>query len=113
MSAGVIRFDTRVVLVTGAGRGLGAAYARDFAARGASVVVHDAGVEPDGSGGDPAVADAVVGEIRAAGGTAVGAYENLEESEAGPRLVRRALERFGRLDAVVHNAGLVIWEEIE
>ena len=108
-----IRFDERVVLVTGAGRGLGAAYARAFAARGASVVVHDAGVERDGSGGDPAVADAVVAEIAAAGGTAIAAYENLEAEGAGPKLVELAVERFGRLDAVVHNAGLVIWEEIE
>jgi NAD(P)-dependent dehydrogenase (short-subunit alcohol dehydrogenase family) len=108
-----IRFDDRVVLVTGAGRGLGAAYVRAFAARGASVVVHDAGVEPDGSGGDPAVADAVVREIVNAGGTAVPAYDNLEETAAGARIVEQALERFGRLDVVIQNAGLVIWEELE
>ena len=108
-----IRFDDRVVLVTGAGRGLGAAYARAFAARGASVVVHDAGVEPDGTGGDPAVADAVVEEILSAGGTAAPAHENLEDRSAGARLVELALERFGRLDVVIHNAGLVVWEEIE
>ena len=108
-----IRFDDRVVLVTGAGRGLGAAYVRAFGARGASVVVHDAGVEPDGSGGDPAVADAVVREIVNAGGTAVPAYDNLEETAAGARIVEQALERFGRLDVVIQNAGLVIWEELE
>jgi NAD(P)-dependent dehydrogenase (short-subunit alcohol dehydrogenase family) len=109
----MIRFDERVILVTGAGRGLGAAYARAFAARGASVVVHDAGVEQDGSGGDPAVADAVAAEIKGAGGTAVASYENLEEPEAGARIVEQALERFGRLDVVIQNAGLVIWEELE
>ena len=103
-----IRFDDRVVLVTGAGRGLGAAYARAFAERGASVVVHDAGVEPDGSGGDPAVANAVADEI---GGFAC--FENLEQPEAGARVVAQALERFGRLDVVVQNAGLVIWEELD
>jgi NAD(P)-dependent dehydrogenase (short-subunit alcohol dehydrogenase family) len=108
-----IRFDERVVLVTGAGRGLGAAYARAFAARAASVVVHDAGVEQDGSGGDPAIADAVVNEIAAAGGTAAASYDNLEEPDAGARIVEQALERFGRLDAVIQNAGLVIWEELE
>jgi NAD(P)-dependent dehydrogenase (short-subunit alcohol dehydrogenase family) len=109
----VIRFDDRVAVVTGAGRGLGAAYARALAARGATVVVHDAGVEPDGSGGDPTVADGVVAEITAAGGAAIASDENLEDERAGARLVERALERFGRLDIVVQNAGLVIWEELE
>ena len=108
-----IRFDDRVALVTGAGRGLGAAYARQLAALGAAVVVHDAGVEPDGSGGDPTVADAVAAEITTVGGTAVAAYENLEDGEAGERLVERALQTFGRLDVVIHNAGLVVWEELQ
>jgi NAD(P)-dependent dehydrogenase (short-subunit alcohol dehydrogenase family) len=107
-----IRFDDRVVLVTGAGRGLGAAYAREFAARGASVVVHDAGVERDGSGGDPSVADSVAAEITARGGSAIAAYENLNEEGAGTRLAESVQKRFGRIDVVVHNAGLVIWEEI-
>ncbi|MFN2471627.1 MAG: SDR family NAD(P)-dependent oxidoreductase [Gaiellaceae bacterium] len=110
---GPIRFDGQVVLVTGSGRGLGAAYATAFAARGASVVVHDAGVEPDGSGSDHELADTVVEEIVRAGGTAAAAYENLESEHACRRLVEFAMERFGRLDAVIHNAGLVIWEELE
>src|SRR5438128_635433 len=83
----VISFEGRVVLVTGAGRGLGAAYARAFGERGAAVVVHDAGVERGGEGGDPAVADAVVGEIRAAGGTALASYENLESEDACVRVI--------------------------
>jgi NAD(P)-dependent dehydrogenase (short-subunit alcohol dehydrogenase family) len=109
----VIRFDERIALVTGAGRGLGAAYARALAARGATVIVHDAGVDPDGSGGDSTVADRVVAEIATAGGAAVASYENLEDGDAGARVVEQALERFGRLDIVVQNAGLVVWEELE
>jgi NAD(P)-dependent dehydrogenase (short-subunit alcohol dehydrogenase family) len=104
-----IRFDGQVVLVTGAGRGLGAAYARLFAERGAAVVVHDAGVAQDGSGFDPAVADAVVADIAARGGTAAACHGNLEDADACGRIVDFAARRFGRLDALVHNAGLVVF----
>lgn len=108
-----IRFDGRVVLVTGGGRGLGAAYARALALHGADVVVHDAGVEADGSGGDHGPAAAVAAEIEAAGGTAAACYENLESEAACLATVEFALQRFGRLDAVIQNAGLNVWEEIE
>jgi NAD(P)-dependent dehydrogenase (short-subunit alcohol dehydrogenase family) len=108
-----IRLDGRVALVTGAGRGLGAAHARALAARGAEVVVHDAGVAADGSGGSREVADAVVAAIEAAGGTAAACYENLESEEGCRRTVEFALGRCGRLDIVVHNAGLLVWEELE
>lgn len=108
-----IRFDSRVALVTGSGRGLGRAYARALARRGASVVVHDAGVEVDGTGGDPAVADGVVAEIVAAGGTATPCYENLESEAGCIAAVEFALATFGRLDIVILNAGLLAWEEFE
>jgi NAD(P)-dependent dehydrogenase (short-subunit alcohol dehydrogenase family) len=108
-----IRFDAQVIVVTGAGRGLGAAYARLFAILGGTVVVHDAGVAPDGSGFDPSVADAVAEEIIATGGTAAACYENLESPVACSRIVTFALDHFGRLDALVHNAGLVVFAGLE
>lgn len=108
-----IRFDGQVAIVTGAGRGLGAAYARLLAARGASVVVHDAGVAQDGSGFDPAIADGVVQQIAAENGVAAACHENLETTEACRRIVEFAVDRFGRLDALIHNAGLVIFASLD
>lgn len=109
----MIRFDEQVAVVTGSGRGLGAAYARLLAERGAAVVVHDAGVRPDGTGGDASVADGVVGEIRAAGGTAVACHENLDGRDACRRVVDVAMDNFGRLDVLVHNAGPVVFTPVE
>ncbi|CAA9590125.1 MAG: Oxidoreductase, short chain dehydrogenase/reductase family [uncultured Thermomicrobiales bacterium] len=109
----MIRFDGQVALVTGAGRGLGAAYARAFADRGASVVVHDAGVGPEGTGFDPVPADATVAGIAEAGGTAAACYEDLASDEGCRATVTFALARFGRLDILVHNAGLLTFRPIE
>jgi NAD(P)-dependent dehydrogenase (short-subunit alcohol dehydrogenase family) len=108
-----IRFDGQVIVVTGAGRGLGAAYARLFAARGGAIVVHDAGVAQDGSGSDPSVADTVVEEITVAGGTAAACHDNLEDAAACRRVVAFAVARFGRVDVLVHNAGLVVFAKLE
>ncbi len=108
-----VRFDGQVIVITGAGRGLGAAYARLIAARGGAVVVHDAGVAQDGTGFDPSVADTIVSEITGAGGTAAACNENLEDAAAAGRVVEFAIARFGRLDALVHNAGLVVFATIE
>lgn len=108
-----VRFDRQVVVITGAGRGLGAAYAKLIAARGGTVVVHDAGVAQDGSGFDASVANDVVAEINAAGGVAAACYENLEVTGAGERVIEFAVSRYGRLDALINNAGLVCFATIE
>lgn len=97
----------RVVIITGAGRGLGREYALAFAREGASVVVNDLGTSLGGEGRDPATAQAVVDEIRAAGGQAVANGDDVADWEGAQRLVRTALDAFGRLDVVVNNAGFV------
>jgi len=91
----------RVILVTGAGRGLGLAYALDLAARGAKVVVN---TRPRASG-QPASAESVVERIRAAGGEAVACPLAVEQDDAGERLLDAALSAFGRIDGLVNNAG--------
>lgn len=97
----------RVVIVTGAGRGLGRAYALGFAAEGASVVVNDLGTSLAGEGRDTATAQAVVDEIVAAGGRAVANGDDVADLDGAGRIVRTALDAFGRLDVVVNNAGFV------
>jgi NAD(P)-dependent dehydrogenase (short-subunit alcohol dehydrogenase family) len=99
--------DGRVVIVTGAGRGLGRAHALEFARQGAKVVVNDLGAEIDGSGRSEGPAHEVVEEIRALGGDAVVNGDDVGDWEGGARLVRTALESFGRLDVVVNNAGFL------
>jgi NAD(P)-dependent dehydrogenase (short-subunit alcohol dehydrogenase family) len=108
-----IRFDDQIVVITGAGRGLGAAYAHLIASRGGTIVVHDAGVAQDGDGFDPSVADTVVAEINAAGGIATACYENLEVAGAGERVIEFAVSRYGRVDALVNNAGLVVFANLQ
>ena len=102
----MIDFSGQVAVVTGAGRGLGRLYAIELARRGASVVVNDVGGSMHGDGADPRVADQVVREIERAGGVAVASHHSVESPEGGEAIVRLALERFGRLDAVVSNAGI-------
>ncbi|XP_053263872.1 peroxisomal multifunctional enzyme type 2 [Podarcis raffonei] len=99
-----LRFDGRVVLVTGAGGGLGRAYALAFAERGASVVVNDLGGDFKGHGKSSSAADNVVEEIRAKGGKAVANYDSVE---AGEKLVKTALDAFGRIDILINNAGIL------
>lgn len=105
----MIRFDGQVAVVTGSGRGLGEAYVTLLAERGARVVVHDAGVTLDGQGADTAVADGVVRKITGAGGMGVPCYENIETREGCQRVIETALERFGRLDILISNAGWITY----
>src|SRR5690349_20396351 len=102
----MIEFDGKVAIVTGAGRGLGRLYALDLAKRGAAVVVNDLGGTMGGQGVDPSVADQVVEEITNAGGRAVASYDSVDSPEGGQTIVATAVETFGRLDAVVSNAGI-------
>lgn len=98
-----IRFDGRVALITGAGKGLGRAYAHLLAERGARVVVNNRKREPEGT---PGSADLVVAEILAAGGEAVADYHSVESWNAGQAMVQTALDAFGGLDIVINNAGI-------
>jgi NAD(P)-dependent dehydrogenase (short-subunit alcohol dehydrogenase family) len=102
----MIDFEGQVVIVTGAGRGLGRLYAMEIARRGGSVVVNDVGGTMHGEGSDARVADEVVAEIENAGGVALASYESVARPEGSEAIVRAATERFGRLDAVVSNAGI-------
>jgi len=102
----MIDFTDQVVIVTGAGRGLGRLYAMEIARRGGSVVVNDLGSTMHGEGSDEGIADQVVEEIERAGGVAVASHDSVASPEGGEAIVRTAIDRFGRLDAVVSNAGI-------
>src|ERR1700755_2372926 len=102
----MIGFDGQAAVVTGAGRGLGRLYSLELARRGASVVVNDLGGSMHGEGVDASVADQVVAEITAAGGTAVASHDSVDSPDGGQAIVDAAVEHFGRLDAVVSNAGI-------
>jgi len=102
----MIDFTGQVAVVTGAGRGLGRLYALELARRGASVLVNDRGGSMHGDGADPSVADQVAREIENAGGAAVASHDSVDTPEGGEAIIRAAVERFGRVDAVVSNAGI-------
>jgi NAD(P)-dependent dehydrogenase (short-subunit alcohol dehydrogenase family) len=102
-----LRFDGRVAVVTGGGRGLGRSYALLLASRGAKVVVNDIGGDLTGEGVDVAPAEQVVGEITAAGGEAIACSASVSTGEGGDAIVRAALDHYGGIDILVHNAGNV------
>jgi NAD(P)-dependent dehydrogenase (short-subunit alcohol dehydrogenase family) len=103
---GEIRFDDRVAVITGAGGGLGKTYALELARRGARVVVNDLGGNADGSGASP-LADQTVAQIKAAGGDAVANYDSVSTPEGGEKIVQAALDKWGRVDVVINNAGIL------
>lgn len=102
-----LRFDGRVAVVTGAGRGLGRAYALLLARQGAKVVVNDLGGAIGGEGTDAHIAETVAAEIRAAGGEAVANADSVATPEGGAAIVQTALDAYGRIDVLIHNAGNV------
>ncbi len=99
--------EGRVAVVTGAGGGLGRCHALALAAEGAKVVVNDPGVSRDGTGGSGRMADAVVEEIRKAGGEAVANYDSMATTEGAEAVVRTAVDRFGGIHVLVNNAGIL------
>ncbi len=103
----VISFKDRVAVITGSGGGLGETYALELARRGCKVVVNDLGGARDGSGDGNAMADIVVEKIRAEGGEAVASYDGVHTKEGGENIIQTALDTYGKLDILIHNAGIL------
>lgn len=102
-----IRFDGKVAIVTGAGQGIGKAYALALAERGAKVVVNDLGGSREGKGADTSAADKVVLQIQDAGGEAVASYDSVATMAGGKAIVDIALDKFGTVDILINNAGIL------
>ncbi len=104
-----LSFDGRVAVVTGAGRGMGRAYALLLAHRGARVVVNDLGGSMDGDGSDDGPAAAVVNEITASGGVGLADRSDVSTPEGGAAVIEAAIQAYGRIDIVINNAGIIRW----
>lgn len=102
-----LRFDGKVAVITGAGGGLGKAYALLLAGRGARVVVNDLGGTFDGEGADSTPAQKVVDQIKTAGGEAIANYESVSEWESAQRIIQAAIDNYGRIDLLINNAGIL------
>jgi NAD(P)-dependent dehydrogenase (short-subunit alcohol dehydrogenase family) len=102
-----LRFDGRVAVITGAGGGLGKAYALLLAGRGARVVVNDLGGTFDGKGADSTPAQKVVDQIKSAGGEAVANYESVSEWESAQKIIQAAIDHYGQIDILINNAGIL------
>lgn len=102
-----IRYDGRVAVITGAGNGLGRAYALELARRGARVVVNDLGGSGSGTGASQSAADQVVGEIRSHGGEAVASHDSVATRQGGEQIVAAALDTWGKVDICISNAGIL------
>jgi NAD(P)-dependent dehydrogenase (short-subunit alcohol dehydrogenase family) len=102
-----LRFDNRVAVITGGGRGLGRAYALLLASRGAKIVVNDPGVSMSGDATDEGPAEALVNEIKAAGGEAVASLDSVATPEGARAILEAGLDAFGRVDILIHSAGNV------
>ncbi|HEV7760172.1 MAG TPA: SDR family oxidoreductase [Acidimicrobiales bacterium] len=100
-------FDGKVAVITGAGGGLGRSHALELARRGALVVINDLGGSIDGTGSGTTAAQAVVDEIKEAGGEAVANYDSVATPEGGQNIVKTAVDTFGRIDIVINNAGIL------
>jgi NAD(P)-dependent dehydrogenase (short-subunit alcohol dehydrogenase family) len=111
--SGEIRFDGDVVIVTGGAGGIGRSQAIELGRRGARVVVNDLGGSPRGGGSDPTMAQSVADEIVASGGEAVASGASVSSDEGPQQIVDLALETWGRIDALIHNAAIVLDDHFE
>ncbi|NLA11779.1 MAG: SDR family oxidoreductase [Firmicutes bacterium] len=102
-----LRFDGRVAVITGAGGGLGKAYALLLAERGAKVVVNDLGGTFDGEGADSTPAQKVVDQIKSGGGDAVANYESVSEWDSAQKIIQAAIDQYGQVDILINNAGIL------